>query len=412
MTADLDTLPRPADRRLAVRVTRDALRQIRGGHPWVYAESILSVSHDGAPGDLAVVFDDRRRFAAIGLWDPTSPIRLRVLHQGKATPIDETFWGDRLRAALALRVPLRDDPGTDAYRCVHGENDALPGLILDRYGAAAVLKLYTAAWLPHLHEIVPAIAEQLGSETLIVRFSRSIAPDLRGGLAEGAALIGTTPSAPVRFLENGLDFEADLVAGHKTGHFLDQRENRQRVRGLAEGASMLDVFACTGGFSVHAAAGGAVDVHSVDISEPALATARRILDRNRTDPAVAACRHKTTTGDAFEVLADLRDRGRSFDLVVVDPPSFAGKASAVPGAIASYGRLAGLAASVVTPGGVLVQSSCSSRVTADQFHTTIQAAVRSAGRELDVIERTRHALDHPVGFAQGAYLKSVFAIVD
>lgn len=412
MTVDLESLPRPDERRLAVRVTRDALRQIRGGHPWVYRESITSVSDEGRAGDLAVVFDDRRRFAAIGLWDPTSPISLRVLHHGRPTPIDAEFWSARLAEAVSVRAPLASSTETTAYRVVHGENDGLPGLILDRYEDHAVLKLYTSAWMPHLAAIVPAIEDQLGSRSLIVRFGRSLTEAGRAGIAEGSALIGSAPSEPLVFRENGLDFEADLVLGHKTGHFLDQRENRQRVRELADGARVLDVFSCTGGFSVHAAAGGATEVVSVDVSGPALATAERNMAHNRHLAEVASCRYRTVPGDAFDELASLDARGERFDLVVVDPPSFAGRAAAVDSAIAAYRRLAALAVGVVKPGGVLVQSSCSSRVTAERFHTTVRGAVQGAGRRLDEIERTGHPLDHPVGFAQGAYLKTLFAIVD
>src|SRR5690606_2430404 len=151
----LDELPRPADRRIAVRVTADAARRVRGGHPWVFESSITSVSHDGAPGDLAVVFDPGRRFAGIGLWDPRSPIRVKVLHHGDPAPIDDAFWVSRVGAALARRDELAASPATDAYRCVHGENDGLAGLVLDRYSDTAVLKLYTAGWLAHLRRVVP-----------------------------------------------------------------------------------------------------------------------------------------------------------------------------------------------------------------------------------------------------------------
>src|SRR5690606_13024704 len=171
----LDDLPRPSERRVAVRVTKDALRQVRGGSPWLYDGSISSVSNEGAPGDLAVVFDDQRNFAAIGLWDPTSPIRVKVLHVGKPRAIDGEFWRDRLAAALDRRSGWPADESTDAYRLVHGENDGFPGLIVDQYHRTLVVKIYTAAWFAHLRGVVTALRDRTDPERIVLRFGRSVA---------------------------------------------------------------------------------------------------------------------------------------------------------------------------------------------------------------------------------------------
>jgi 23S rRNA (cytosine1962-C5)-methyltransferase len=405
----LHTLPRPAGKRLAVRLTRDALRQVRGGHPWVYAPSITSVSHDGQPGDLAVVFDEARRFAAIGLWDPASPIRLRVLHHGRPATIDETWWSDRIGAALARRLPLTASGHTTGYRCVHGENDGFPGLVADRYGSTLVVKLYSAAWVPHLSTVVPLLRAQTATGTVVLRLSRRLQQDGVAGLADGIALDGTVPPAPVPFLEHGLRFEAEVVRGHKTGHFLDQRDNRALVRMYAAGARVLDVFSYTGGFSLYAAAGGATVVHSVDQSAPALDAARAAFARNRDDAGVRACRHTTAAGDAFEIMASLADRGERYDVVVVDPPSFAQKQADVAGALRAYRRLAHLAVRLTEPGGLLVQASCSSRITAGDFFAAVVDGARAAGSGLEEVARTGHTLDHPITFPEGAYLKALFA---
>jgi 23S rRNA (cytosine1962-C5)-methyltransferase len=223
------------------------------------------------------------------------------------------------------------------------------------------------------------------------------------------ALVGELPDAPVPFREAGLSFEADVVRGQKTGHFLDQRENRIRVGELAGGRRVLDVFACTGGFSVHAAAGGATEVVSVDQSAPALATARRNMALN---PVVAAgTDHEIVVGDAFAVMSELAVARRRFDVVVVDPPSFASRRDQVPAARRAYARLTGLAVALLEPGGTLVQASCSSRVSADDFYATVERAARAAGRPLRITARTGHPLDHPIGFPEGAYLKALFADV-
>jgi 23S rRNA (cytosine1962-C5)-methyltransferase len=219
-------------------------------------------------------------------------------------------------------------------------------------------------------------------------------------------LAGHVAPGPVRFTEAGLRFDADVRHGQKTGHFLDQRANRIAVGTESQGASVLDVFCATGGFSVHAAAGGARRVHSVDRSRPTLAAAARNMALNLDRPAVASCRHSTEAGDAFEVLA--RRAGEAWDVVVLDPPSFAQRRRDVPGALAAYRRLTSLAADLVAPGGLLVQASCSSRVGRDEFFDAVLGALATSGRTVSELGRSGHDLDHPIGFDEGEYLKSGF----
>ena len=411
MTVDLAALPAIGDKRMAVRVTKDALRHLRRGHPWVYDESITSLSREGASGDLAVIFDDDRNFAAIGMWDPTSPIRIKVLHAGKPTAIDSAFWDLRVAEAIERRRPLIEDPAHNAYRLVHGENDEMPGIVVDDYNGVAVAKIYSDAWIPHLADLVPILVDRIDPVSLIIRFARSVGqrPDL--GLVEGAPLHGAAPDEPVMFLENGLAFEAHPTTGQKTGHFLDQRDNRALVRGLADGRRVLDVFSCTGGFSVHAAAGGAREVHSVDLSLPAIEGARRNMAHNAAVAAVAGCEHVGHHGDAFEVMEGLLRRNERFDLVIIDPPSFAQRQASVDGALAAYERLSRLGFALTTDGGTLVQASCSSRVSADDFFHAVHFTARREGVELREFDRTAHPIDHPVGFTQGAYLKALYATV-
>jgi 23S rRNA (cytosine1962-C5)-methyltransferase len=408
------SLPRASDRRIAVRVGAGALRETRSGSPWVFDRSISSASDEGAAGDLAVVFDDKRRFAAIGLWDPDSPLRIKVLHAGAPATIDAVWWHRALRAALDRRASLAVDDTTTAYRCVHGENDGMPALVVDRYDTTLVVKLYSSAWFPHLAAVVDALVDLLAPDRIVLRLAR-VANGVAFGLADGDTLVGEPPTAPVLFRERGLTMEADVVHGQKTGHYLDQRDNRTLVRGLAAGRDVLDVFASTGGFALAAAAGGARSVHLVDQSAPALAAAERNLAHNRRLRAVRDCTVRTTVGDAFEVLAALdrraqRDADR-FDIVVLDPPSFASRQSHIDRAVGAYAALTRLGVALVRPGGLLVQASCSSRVSADQFFETVLVAARDAGRPLREIRRTGHALDHPIGFPQGAYLKAIFAEV-
>jgi 23S rRNA (cytosine1962-C5)-methyltransferase len=409
----LAALPAPGGRRIAVRVTPDALRRIKAGHPWLFEGSIRSVSHDGAPGDLAVVFDDDRNFVAVGLWDPSSPIRLKVLHQGKPTMIDPAWFRSRIEAALARRAPLVSPPAgsppTTGYRVIHGENDGLPGLVLDRYGHVNVLKLYSGAWVPHLSTLVPIIRDVVPAASMVLRLARSIPTDELHGLDEGLSLFGPEVMSAVPFLEHGLRFEADVVRGQKTGHFLDQRDNRIEIGRRAKGARVLDVFSCNGGFSVHAAAGGARSVLSVDSSPQAIAAAQHHMVLNSDRPEVAACRHEVAVAEAFGALEELVGQKRRFDIVIVDPPSFARNAASVPKATRAYERLAELTAPLVEIGGLLVSASCSTRVSMVDFARAVHAGAAHAGFELDEERRTEHAVDHPVGFPEGAYLKAVWS---
>lgn len=397
-------------KRVAVRVSKGALRSVRAGHPWIYADAITSMKPAGATGDLAVVFDDGNRFAAIGLYDADSAIGIRVLHAGRPATIDVAWFGQRLDEALDRRRSLADDPGTTGYRCVHGENDGLPGLVVDRYASTLVVKLDTAAWLPHLPTIVALLEQRLAPDHVVLRASRTVAGDSLGATVVGGGRATEPLAEPVLFTEHGLTFEAHVLTGQKTGHFLDQRDNRRRVGELSRGVDVLDVFCCTGGFSVHAAAGGARSVHSVDLSPGAIATVAANLAHNAERRAVRDCRTTSEVGDAFRVMEQLH--GRRFGVVVVDPPSFAHKQADVDRAIRAYTKLTSTALPLVARGGVLVQSSCSSRVDQHAFEATVLGMVRRSGRTVRTIERTAHAVDHPIGFPEGAYLKTMFVHLD
>ncbi|MCB0062804.1 MAG: class I SAM-dependent methyltransferase [Caldilineaceae bacterium] len=407
----LSTLPRPADRRIALHITRDAERHLRNGHPWLFADSIVRQSHEGKPGDLAVVFDQKRRFLAIGLYDPTSPIRLRVLQQGTQATIDRAWFHATLNASLQRRQSLLADARTTGYRLVYGESDGLPGCVMDRFGTTLVIKLYTAAWVPHLADLVHGIEQVQPAERIVLRMSRNMQaePAYLSGLEEGMILTGPPLTGPVVFLEHGIRFEADPIHGQKTGFFLDQRENRARVEGLAAGKRVLNVFAYNGGFSLYAARGGATEVTSLDSSGPALAAAEHNFGLNQDDPAIAATSHKLLEGDAFRLLQQLAEDGAQYDLVIIDPPAFAKRQSEVSGALNAYAQLTRLGLGVLRAGGTIVLASCSSRISSADFVANAEEAATAAGRPLTIFARTDHALDHPIGFAEGAYLKCIYA---
>jgi len=394
---------------VTIRLTRSAERWVRKQHPWLYAESIRAQSREAAAGDLAVIFDHDRKLLALGLYDPDSAIRIRILHRGGPRPIDRAFFGGRIRAAESLRGGLAAED-TTGYRLANGESDGLPGLVIDRYEASLVLKLYTAAWLPHLSEIRAALQESLAPQRVVLRLARAIAErcEERAGLRDGDVLDGPPLAEPIVFRERGLRLRCDPVRGQKTGFFLDQRENRARVAELAAGRSVLDAFCYTGGFSLAAARGGARSVCSLDASRIALDESHANFALNQDDPRIARCAHETVHGDAFEELPRLAAAGRRFELVVLDPPALTRSEAQLASALHAYARLAEQGARLLAPGGQLVMASCSARVTADELAAAVEAGATRAGRKLRERARSAHASDHPIGFPEAAYLKCLF----
>lgn len=404
----LSKIPKISTQRIAMRVTADAEKIIRQGHPWVFDQSITEQSHRGVPGELAVIFNSKRKFLAIGLYDPTSPIRVRILQKGKSATIDSNWFQEKIKTAIALRKPL-NNKNTNGYRLVHGENDGLPGLVIDRYAQTLVIKLYTPAWVPHLPDICSALTYY---EHLILRLSRSLNKQSKylHGLTDGMTLTPQTSPNLIVFKENGLTFECDPINGQKTGFFLDQRENREHVKKLSKNKSVLNVFSYTGGFSLYAAEGGAKEVVSVDFSTPATQATLRNIEHNQHLPNVKATKFETINQDAFEVLTEMKEKNRKFDIVILDPPMFAQNQSQIETALSAYRKLTQLGLGVLKPNGILVQASCSSRVDADSFFESVHRSANEAGRPLQEIERTGHALDHPITFKEGVYLKCLFAI--
>ena len=348
-----------------------------------------AISHDGQPGDLAVVFDDKRDFAAIGLWDPTSPIRIRVLatHQ---TSVGPELWRTRIKEAIERRRELVDDDEVTGLRWLHGENDHVPGLVVDGYGSSLVVKLYTSAWLVHLDDVLDALAEHLEPERVILRLARAV--PATPGRADGDVIFGEPADGSVAFLENGHTMTADPVEGQKTGYFLDQRSNRRSFGDLAEAGDVLDVFCCHGGFSVHAAAAGARSVLSTDLSPHATESARRHLAANAVDVD-----HQTMTGDAFEIMEQLAGDGRR---------STHRRRSTL---VRSVALTPCLVRCGLTPVLRTSRSICSVLVrphagvvhVADRHrdaHADGLGAAERAGHPVDVLDVSGHDLDHPVGF--------------
>jgi len=382
---------------------KDLARHLRAGHPWVFRKAIERAPKGLAAGAVVDVTDGGR-FVARGYYDPHSAITVRILTREPAEAIDADFWRRRVARALALRRELVH--GTTGFRMVHGESDGLPGVVADRYGAFAVVKLYSAGLTPHRAAIVEALRAE--AEGLAGVYGRDEIPrdddEEEGGAPAGRVLWGAEPPGVIEIDEHGMKVLVDVRRGQKTGHFLDQRENRRMVRGLAAGRpGALNLFGYTGGFSVAAALGGARHVVTVDLDEDAIALARENFRANGLDPAA----HAFAVEDAFELLARQKREGRRFDLVVCDPPAFAKSQKAVDSAVAGYASLNRAALAVLAPGGLLVTASCSARVTVELFTDAVKEAAFKARVDLQLVAETRQPPDHPVSlqFREGRYLK-------
>ena len=405
----LPSIPSPAKKHIAMRVTSPAERALKKGHPWLFETAITKQSQEGQPGDLAVIFDSHRKFLAIGLYDPTSIIRVRILHHLRPAKIDQIWFAEKIREAAEIRADLHAN--TNGYRLLHGENDRLPGLVIDRYAQSLVMKIYSPAWIPYLNLLIPIINDLLNPKRIVLRLARGMLsyPQHLHGLKDGDVIYGKPVDGPEFFIEHGITFEVDLKLGQKTGFFLDQRDNRARVEKISKGKRVLNIFSYTGGFSVYAARGGAKEVISVDQSQPALEAAQRNFAHNQANATISACRHEIRAGDAFKLLQNFARSNQNFELLIIDPPAFAKKEGEIKKAIAAYQQLTRQGIAVLVPGGILVQASCSSRVSEVAFFDAIHQAARQVHRPLKEFERTGHALDHPIGFPEGGYLKCLFA---
>ncbi len=378
-------------------------RHLRAGHPWVFRKALDAVPR--IPPGSVVDLTEGGKFVARGYFDPHSPISVRVLTRDPRQDIDADFFARRVGEALAERKALIDLTDTDSFRLIHGEGDGLPGVIVDLYGKHAVLKLYSAGLTPYRHLIIEAIQAAVpGLAGIIGRdeVGRDDAED-DDGRGSGRMLYGAPAPELLTIRERGANFLVDAYRGQKTGFFLDQRENRYLVRRLAKGRDVLNCFSFSGGFSVNAALGGANSVFSVDLDPDAIALARENFTRN----ALPAEKYDFLAADVFKVIQSFKDEGRTFDLIILDPPAFAKSQRAVQAAIDGYASLNRQALAILRPGGLLATASCSARVTPGDFMNAVREAGYKAGVDLALVEERYQPPDHPVRlqFPEGKYLK-------
>ncbi|MHB8872336.1 MAG: class I SAM-dependent rRNA methyltransferase [Myxococcaceae bacterium] len=393
-----------------LEVARGLGRHLRAGHPWVFRNSLERPPR--IPPGSVVDLTENGKFAARGYYDPLSAIAVRVLTRDPSEAIDAAFFRRRIAAAHAQRLSLLDLEGTDSFRVVHGEGDGLPGVVVDLYAGWAVLKLYSAGLTPYRALIVEALAGAIPGLKGVLGRDEVPRDDVEEDEGRGGGRMLHGPDAPelIEIRERGATFLVDAWRGQKTGFFLDQRENRFLIRRLARDREVLNCFCFTGGFSVNAALGGAKAVFSVDQDADAVALARENFARN----ALAPEKHDFLAADVFELLSSFREEGRTFDLVILDPPAFAKSQRAVDAAIAGYASLNRQALGVLRKGGLLATASCSARVTPEAFFEAVKESAFKAGVDLALVEERYQPPDHPirVQFREGRYLKFyVFASV-
>ncbi|MEM6685969.1 MAG: class I SAM-dependent rRNA methyltransferase [Bacteroidota bacterium] len=401
-------LPNISTNKIAIKLKPAAETLVKKGHPWVFENSIIKQNKEGKTGDLAIIFDNRKnKFLACGFYDPNSPIRIKILQANQPATINSQWFAAKVQEAYKKRIPLLQTD-TNSYRLIYGENDHLPALIADVYDNVLVVKLYASYWLYYLKDILPTLIEVSKAKTTVLRLSRNVQKEGNEfGFTDGQILDGTLANEVIIFKEHGVNFSANVIHGHKTGYFLDHRANRKKVGELSKNKTVLDVFSYAGGFSVHALVGCAKEVTSLDISAPALEIAKSNAKLNKFSG-----KHKIIVGDAFDELSKLARINTKFDIVVIDPPSFAKSAAEVDKAIISYKKLTQLGLQLVNRKGILVLASCSSRVTSEMFFNLVEETLQRNNANYSILEKTLHDIDHPVGFKEGAYLKCAYVRID
>ena len=387
---------------------------VRRRHPWIFAGSVATLKGRARVGDTVIVEDEHGTVMGRAAWSPESKIRARMWTFDPNETIDHAFFKRRIAQAVARRAgwaALRSEqPEPAGERLIHGEADGLPGVIADRYGDMVVLQLTSAGADAWRDAIVAGLVQAVGCQRIYER-SDSDVRKLEGlepvtGWLSGKSLNASPPDSLPQIDEHGVRFGVDVVAGHKTGFYLDQRDNRLMLRALAQGRRVLNCFCYTGGFSMQALAGGAASVMSIDSSGPALEQARANLAMN---PQLDASRAEWRDADVFQALRDYHKAGEQFDLIVLDPPKFAPSAAHADQAARAYKDINLFGFKLLAPGGLMMTYSCSGGIGIELFQKIVASAASDAGRDARILRRLMASSDHPVGLAapEGEYLKGL-----
>lgn len=385
-------------------------RSVLRRHPWLFESSIAHLNGRARAGDTVEIESEHGRPLGRAAFSPTSQIRARLWTFDPEESIDDAFFKRRVAQAVARRDALPQLTGQEGRRLIHAESDGLPGIIADQYRDTVVVQLTSAGADKWRNAIVGALIKATGCARVYER-SDSEVRGLEGLQPTTGWLHGEAPTTPCSIVENGVRLGIDIAGGHKTGFYLDQRDNRRLLGALSAGKSVLNCFCYTGGFSLQALAGGATEVLSIDSSGPALAQARANLALN---PQLPADRAIWQEDDVFQALREFKKAGRQFDIIVLDPPKFAPSAAHADRAARAYKDINLLACRLLKPGGLLMTYSCSGGIGLELFQKIVAGAALDAGREARIVERLAGAADHPVAlnFPEGEYLKGLLIQVD
>lgn len=375
-------------------------------HPWVFSGAIQGMERKPKEGDLVEVYSSDNRFLAIGHYQIGS-IAVRVLSFEKR-PIDHQFWVDRIRSAYQLRciLGLANTPNNNTFRLIHGEGDALPGLVIDMYANTAVMQAHSVGMHKCRMEIAAALKEVVGDALQNIYYKSETTLPYKADLnSENGYLLGQDVDDIA--LENGLKFYVDWQKGQKTGFFVDQRENRKLLEHYAKGRSVLNMFCYTGGFSFYAMRGGAKLVHSVDSSAKAISLTNRNVELNFPGDL----RHEAYAEDAFKYLERM---GSNYDLIILDPPAFAKHKDVLRNALQGYRKLNAIAFEKIKPGGILFTFSCSQVVSKENFRLAVFSAAAQSKRNVRILHQLTQPADHPVNIyhPEGEYLKGLVLYVE
>lgn len=388
----------------SIQLKRKREKPVLNRHPWIFSGAIQQQQGDLQAGDLVSVLAADGQPLATAYYNPHSQIRARILSWDVTQPFDESFWRGLLQRAISGRHDLIDHEKTTAYRLIHGESDGLPGLIADKYGDYVVMQCLTAGIDQRKEMLSYLLADLLHPKGILERSDSNMRS--KEGLAEVAGVLwGEAPDAPIKILENGFAFTVDLFGGHKTGFYLDQRDNRALLgeARFVAGQDVLNVFAYTGGFAVYTAAGGANKIINIDTSIPAL----QLAEQNVQQAVGERAQDEYIAGDAFQILRDYRDSGRLFDVIILDPPKFAHSQRDISRATRGYKDINWLALRMIRPGGLLATFSCSGSIDANLFQKVVFGAALDAERDVQILHHLWQAADHPISitFPESAYLK-------
>lgn len=382
---------------------------IKRKHPWIFSGAIEKVDGNPPNGQTVNILTSNKIIVGTGSFSPSSQIRVRVWSFNPEEKIDKDFFGRKISLASELRKQFIDVSQTNAYRIINAESDGLPGLIVDCYSDFLVCQFLSAGAefnKEMIIEILNDIFKPLGI------FERSdVEVRIKEGLQPVQGLLkGTVPDSFIEVCENGFKFLVDIKNGHKTGFYLDQRDNRKLVSEYSKGKTVLNCFSYTGGFSVYALASGAENITQVEASLSALEIANINIELNKLDSSLV----ENINDDVFNVLRKFRDERKTFDLIILDPPKFAESSSQISKASRGYKDINLLAIKLLNPGGILFTFSCSGHISPELFQKIVADAALDAGREVKIVKRLTQSSDHPVAlnFPEGLYLKGLVCLVN